>query len=376
MTDKNNKEFEVARYAAFVLEQAAQGNADGQQDSAGNGAPSQPPSPPPDQDDLKPSGKGDLTPKQARFVEEYLVDLNGTQAAIRAGYSRDSAAVIAYENLRKPQIAAAIDRALAERPGITRTRIVDELGRIAFANAGDYFDWGPDGVKVKASTDLTEEQRAVVCEVSQTVTEKGGTIRVKLADKLAALEKLGKTLRMFTDKHEVSGAGGEPLVPEASPKDVARAIVEILREAGNAPDEPDDTDDDPAGYTGYANGGHPSPASAGGPLAGGAMPPGAAASGFVGPDVAASYPNGGSALRGPPAGDQGDPSAAAAGSSHADPAAAPSPPTEGRPLRLKNGSTIALDPLLRKFAVISASGDLCGYRAQFERALELAANIQ
>jgi len=53
-----------------------------------------------------------LTAKERTFVEEYLVDLNGTQAAIRAGYSARSAAVIAHENLRKPKIALALDRAM------------------------------------------------------------------------------------------------------------------------------------------------------------------------------------------------------------------------------------------------------------------------
>lgn len=56
-----------------------------------------------------------LTPKQQRFVDEYLIDLNGAQAAIRAGYSADSAKEIAAENLTKPHIAEAIDIALAKR---------------------------------------------------------------------------------------------------------------------------------------------------------------------------------------------------------------------------------------------------------------------
>ena len=141
-----------------------------------------------------------LTDKQWMFIEEYLVDLNGTQAALRAGYSADTASSIAYENLRKPQIAEAIDNALAERPGVTRARIVDELAAIGFANAGDFFEWGPDGVRIKDSADLSAEQRAVIAEVSETKTDKGGTIRIKLSDKQSALEKLGKTLGMFKDR--------------------------------------------------------------------------------------------------------------------------------------------------------------------------------
>lgn len=56
-----------------------------------------------------------LTAKQQRFVEEYLIDLNATQAAIRAGYSADTAAEMGYENLRKPQIAEAVTAAKRER---------------------------------------------------------------------------------------------------------------------------------------------------------------------------------------------------------------------------------------------------------------------
>jgi len=56
-----------------------------------------------------------LTAKQKRFIEEYLIDMNATQAAIRAGYSPDSAKEIGCENLTKPNIKAAIDKAMAER---------------------------------------------------------------------------------------------------------------------------------------------------------------------------------------------------------------------------------------------------------------------
>ncbi|MGF3026525.1 terminase small subunit [Methylobacterium aquaticum] len=81
-----------------------------------------------------------LTDKQRRFVEEYLVDLNATQAAIRAGYSEDTAAAIGYENLRKPEIAAAVEQAQAiraERTGITADRVLVELWRIATTDANE-----------------------------------------------------------------------------------------------------------------------------------------------------------------------------------------------------------------------------------------------
>ena len=60
-----------------------------------------------------------LTPRQSRFVENYLIDLNATQAAIRAGYSRKTASEVGYEYLRKPQIAEAVAKAKRERSEAT-----------------------------------------------------------------------------------------------------------------------------------------------------------------------------------------------------------------------------------------------------------------
>ena len=79
-----------------------------------------------------------LTPKQQRFVEEYLVDLNGAQAAIRAGYSPDTARQMATENLSKPYIQLAIAeerKAQQERTQVTADKVVTELALIAFADA-------------------------------------------------------------------------------------------------------------------------------------------------------------------------------------------------------------------------------------------------
>ena len=81
-----------------------------------------------------------LTPKQERFVQEYMVDLNALQAAIRAGYSKDTAGVIGHENLKKPYIQAAIARARQEqqqRTQITADSVVKELAQVAFADARD-----------------------------------------------------------------------------------------------------------------------------------------------------------------------------------------------------------------------------------------------
>lgn len=74
--------------------------------------------------------KAKLTAKQRRFVDEYLVDLNATQAAIRAGYSQKTAGSVGFENLRKPEIQKAVDEAKknrAERTEITQDWVVKEM---------------------------------------------------------------------------------------------------------------------------------------------------------------------------------------------------------------------------------------------------------
>lgn len=106
-----------------------------------------------------------LTEKQKRFVEEYLVDLNATQAAIRAGYKPKSAYSIGQENLRKPEIQNALQAAIRQRSRrteITADMVLSELGKVAFHDAADYTDSG-----------------------------------LKVSNKLRALELLGKHLGMF-----------------------------------------------------------------------------------------------------------------------------------------------------------------------------------
>jgi len=86
----------------------------------------------------------DLTPKQALFVQEYLVDLNATQAAIRAGYSETTAHSIGHENLSKPEIVAAIAAAQEERSKrteITQDMVLRRFWSIATANANDLIEY-------------------------------------------------------------------------------------------------------------------------------------------------------------------------------------------------------------------------------------------
>ena len=148
-----------------------------------------------------------LTPKQQSFVEEYVIDLNATQAAIRAGYSEKTAYSIGNENLSKPVITDAIAQirtTIAKRNEITVDRIVEEYRRIALANTTDAIYIKDGHAYVEDTESLTEEQRAAISEIQET---KDG-IRIKFHSKTAALDALGKHLGMssgnFDHRHAVS----------------------------------------------------------------------------------------------------------------------------------------------------------------------------
>ncbi|MEL7656349.1 MAG: terminase small subunit [Bacillota bacterium] len=144
-----------------------------------------------------------LTAKQQRFVEEYLIDLNATQAAIRAGYSPATAYSIGSELLKKPEIRARIDIALAERSkrtGINADIVIEELGKLMRVNADDVINMNDATVKGTA----TREDTAAIASVKVKIipTEDGEIIEreVKMHDKLKAIELAGKHLGLFKDK--------------------------------------------------------------------------------------------------------------------------------------------------------------------------------
>lgn len=140
-----------------------------------------------------------MTKKQKCFVEEYLIDLNATQAAIRAGYSPDTAYSIGQENLKKPEIKMRIEKAMAERSrriGINQDRVLRELARVAFANASDMINMEDATLRADASEDDTAAIQSVKVK---TFGEDGVEREIKMGDKLKALELIGKHLGMFKD---------------------------------------------------------------------------------------------------------------------------------------------------------------------------------
>ena len=146
-----------------------------------------------------------LTDKQKKFVEEYLIDLNATQSAIRAGYSPKTANEQGARLLANVSIQEAISKAMAERSrrtGINQDRIVQELARIAFVKITDVVD--PDGeINTNASDDDLACIESYKVEDSDSVNGSSSKREVKLASKIKALELLWKHVGMWNDKIQV-----------------------------------------------------------------------------------------------------------------------------------------------------------------------------
>ena len=147
-----------------------------------------------------------LTALQERFVEEFPIDLNGTQAAIRAGYSEKSAAITASKLLSIAKVQDAIKEAKIARSlrtQITADRVLLEVSRLAYAHMGQFAVWNKDEASLVESEELTEDQLAAVSEVSDSRTRRGRQVKIKLHDKGKALELLMRHLGLLVDRHEV-----------------------------------------------------------------------------------------------------------------------------------------------------------------------------
>lgn len=150
-----------------------------------------------------------LTAKQKRFVEEYLIDLNATQAAIRAGYSSKTAQEQSSRLLSNVMVQETIAKAMAERSkrtGINQDRVIQELARIAFVNPQNVIQTSNASVRQDISEDDAACIQAVKVKMSESENGSSCEREVRLNDKLKALELLGKHLGMFKDKVEIDGS--------------------------------------------------------------------------------------------------------------------------------------------------------------------------
>ena len=168
-----------------------------------------------------------MNERERRFCEEYLIDLNATNAAIRAGYApgtaRNASCWITPRNPKKPRLREEIDRLIAERSrrtGVNADRVVRELARIAFADMTDVMDM--DAVDVRS--DIARDDSAALARIKRRCTQ--GGVEIRMHDKNRALELLGKHLGLFAD-----GSHGQQVPP------VIIDVSEGMR--GDGPDEAD-----------------------------------------------------------------------------------------------------------------------------------------
>ena len=168
-----------------------------------------------------------LTPKQEAFATGVAAGLSQAEAYRQAfPQSRkwtdktvhEKASRLAAEDKVQARIQELRGKA-AEANEVTIERIVAEVVKIAFANQRDLMTWGPQGVKLRSSDELTDEQAAAVHEVAETFSAQGGSLKLKTHDKLGALRFLAELKGFLVKKQEITGANGKDLVPEA-PKGV------------------------------------------------------------------------------------------------------------------------------------------------------------
>ena len=150
-----------------------------------------------------------LTPKQQRFVEEYLIDLNATQAAIRSGYSEKTARDIGCENLAKPNIAKAIEEAQNKRQEQTQIDAAYVLRRLVEIDQMDVLDIMDDQMKILPLRDWPKIWRQYISNIENLeLTDADGVFKkIKWPDKVKNLELLGKHVSVgaFKDRIEHSG---------------------------------------------------------------------------------------------------------------------------------------------------------------------------
>jgi len=185
----------------------------------------------------------EITDKMRQFVDEYLIDLNGTQAAIRAGYSESTAQEQSSQLLARPDIRALIEQAQKDRVDrvqINQDTTVNELKTIAFSDVADFVIVKEGGViEQRPFNELKKEQTRCVKKIKQTVRtaqssdgaviHQTAVLELELYDKVKSLELLGRHLGIFNDKLTLDGALPLQIVFEVSE---AKAPITITRGQG------------------------------------------------------------------------------------------------------------------------------------------------
>ena len=187
-----------------------------------------------------------ITDRMKKFVDEYLIDFNATQAAIRAGYSPDTANEQGSQLLARPDIRELVaegQKAIAERTQTFQDNAVDELKIVGFSDLADFLTVKEGGIVEQKSFDqLTKAQTRCIKKIKQTVRtshssdgtilHQTATLEVELHDKLRALELLGRHLGMFNDTLRLEGA-----LPLTISFDVLPAVSDVIITTGQGKEQ-------------------------------------------------------------------------------------------------------------------------------------------
>lgn len=154
-----------------------------------------------------------LTEKEEKFCQEYLIDLNATQAAIRSGYSKKTSHSIGHENLKKPEIASRISnlrKGLIEKTGITQERVLLELTRMGLSDIKKYYT---QGFQLTDITELPDDLSAAIQSVKTTTLEgefgSKTTVEFKLHDKKGSLDMIAKHLGFYEQHNNQKNKGNK-----------------------------------------------------------------------------------------------------------------------------------------------------------------------
>ena len=168
-----------------------------------------------------PSNKYGLTGPRWLFCQEYILDENGKQAAIRAGFSAKTAAAASSRlltNVKVQRAIADLRAARNDRFEFDADHVLQELAMIAFSDIGEVMDFSGADVRMRDANAIPERARRAFASIKvkryvEGSGEEARTVEIiefKFCDKLAALIKLGQHLGMFKTQTELTGPGGEP----------------------------------------------------------------------------------------------------------------------------------------------------------------------
>ena len=181
------------------------------------------------EDRKRPLRKGELTPRQQRFIAEYLALGQGKEAALRAGYSKRNPTAAASFQLRQPLVAAAIAKGSAEigaKLRVDAERVIEEYARLAFADLRDYVEWGPKGVTLKPQSEIGKAASPAIVEFVERKDKRGTRMKVRLHSKLKSLEALGKYLGIFARAN--ASKATRAALGQGAPKEDAAAKIRAL----------------------------------------------------------------------------------------------------------------------------------------------------